>query len=73
MGVKNEEIYLYFLGREIVDMPVELALGAFGICIQPVGHANVSARTVSSVASIWGAYFVLRCYRSAQQPFSDFC
>jgi hypothetical protein len=32
-GCENEEIYLYFLGREIVDMPVELALGAFGICL----------------------------------------
>ena len=58
MGVKDKEKYLYFLRREIVNMPVELALGAFRICLQSVGHANVSARIVSSMASIWGANFV---------------
>jgi hypothetical protein len=65
-GCENKEIYLYFLGREIVDMPVELALSAFRICLQPVSHANISARMVSSVALIWGAYFIPQYCHSAQ-------
>ena len=69
MGVKDKEKYLYFLGREIVNMPVELALGAFRICLQPVGRTNVSVRIVSSMASIWGADFVPQCYGSAQHHF----
>ena len=66
MGLKDKGIYLYFLRREIVDMPVELALGAFGVSLQPVGHANVSVRIVSSMALIWGADFIPQCYGSAQ-------
>ena len=66
MGLKDKGIYLYFLRREIVDMPVELALSAFRVSLQPVSHANVSVRIVSSIAPIWGVDFIPQCYGSAQ-------
>ena len=66
MGLKDKGIYLYFLRREIVNMLVELALGAFRVSLQPVGHANVSVRIVSSMAPIWGVDFIPQCYGSAQ-------